>query len=111
LRALNVQLYMDDFGTGYSSLSYLHNFPIDVLKIDRSFVSRMGSEGQNSEIVRTILGLARNLNLRVVAEGIESPEQMRQLRRMGCHYGQGYFFSKPLDGLAIADLVEKAPQW
>jgi EAL domain-containing protein (putative c-di-GMP-specific phosphodiesterase class I) len=111
LRALNVQLYMDDFGTGYSSLSYLHNFPIDVLKIDRSFINRIGPEGQNSEIVRTILGLARSLNLRVVAEGIETPEQMRQLRRMGCHYGQGYLFSRPLDGPAIASLVDEWPQW
>jgi diguanylate cyclase (GGDEF)-like protein/PAS domain S-box-containing protein len=111
LRALNVQLYMDDFGTGYSSLSYLHNFPIDVLKIDRSFINRIGPEGQHSEIVRTILGLARSLNLEVVAEGIETAEQMKQLQLMGCHYGQGYLFSKPVDGQSIAALIEQWPQW
>jgi Amt family ammonium transporter len=96
LRALNVQLYMDDFGTGYSSLSYLHRFQIDTLKIDRSFVSAMGDRGENSEIVRTIVTLARNLGIDVIAEGVETPEQLAQLRALGCSQVQGYLFSGPL---------------
>ncbi len=96
LRALNVQLHMDDFGTGYSSLSYLHRFQIDTLKIDRSFVSAMGDRGENSEIVRTIVTLARNLGIDVIAEGVETPEQLAQLRALGCEHVQGFFFSRPV---------------
>ena len=97
LRALGVQLAMDDFGTGYSSLSYLHRFPINTLKIDRSFITRMVENNENAEIVRTISGLAQNLGMDVVAEGVETREQLEILRALGCKYGQGYFFSKPLD--------------
>jgi diguanylate cyclase (GGDEF)-like protein/PAS domain S-box-containing protein len=97
LRALGVQLAMDDFGTGYSSLSYLHRFPINTLKIDRSFITRMVENNENAEIVRTISGLAQNLGMDVVAEGVETREQLDILRALGCQYGQGYFFSKPLD--------------
>ena len=97
LRELGVQLAMDDFGTGYSSLSNLHRFPINTLKIDRSFITRMVENNENAEIVRTISGLAQNLGMDVVAEGVETREQLNILRALGCKYGQGYFFSKPLD--------------
>jgi diguanylate cyclase (GGDEF)-like protein/PAS domain S-box-containing protein len=103
LRALGVQLAIDDFGTGYSSLSYLHRFPIDTLKIDRSFVTRMSENNENTEIVRTIIVLAQNLGMDVVAEGVETNEQLFLLQKLGCENGQGYFFSKPVN----ADGAEK----
>jgi len=96
LRALGISISMDDFGTGYSSLSYLHSFPIDVLKIDRSFVGRMTEGDQPLQIVRTIIELARVLNIDVVAEGIETSEQYHLLRELGCRFGQGYLFAKPM---------------
>ncbi|MDQ3819219.1 MAG: EAL domain-containing protein, partial [Acidobacteriota bacterium] len=97
LRALGPRVSMDDFGTGYSSLSHLRRFPIDTLKIDRSFVNQMTEDVENAEIVRTIVGLAQNLGMDLVAEGVETPEQVEMLKSLGCEYGQGYFFSKPLD--------------
>jgi diguanylate cyclase (GGDEF)-like protein/PAS domain S-box-containing protein len=97
LRALGVELSIDDFGTGYSSLSYLHRFPVSTLKIDRSFVSRMDGNNENAEIVRTIIMLARNLDMNVVAEGVETEEQVAQLRALKCEYAQGFLFSKPVD--------------
>lgn len=111
LKALNIQLYIDDFGTGYSSLSRLHQFPIDALKIDRSFVSRMGDAGENGEIVQAIVTLAHNLGMDVVAEGIETNMQLAQLRGRCCEYGQGYFFSKPLNRQAAEQLMINLPQW
>lgn len=96
LCALGVLVSTDDFGTGYSSLSYLHHFPFERLKIDRSFVGRMDTEEKSEEIVRTILTLAENLHLEVVAEGIENEKQFDQLCKLGCHFGQGYLFSKPV---------------
>jgi diguanylate cyclase (GGDEF)-like protein/PAS domain S-box-containing protein len=96
-RALGVKLSMDDFGTGYSSLSYLHRLPINTLKIDRSFVSQMTSDGDSVEIVKTITLLAKNLSLDVVAEGIETEEQLQILLDLSCEYGQGYLFAKPLN--------------
>ena len=103
LRSLGVKLAIDDFGTGYSSLSYLHRFPIDTLKIDRSFVTRMSENNENVEIVRTIVVLAQNLGMDVVAEGVETNEQLVILQKLGCENGQGYFFSKPVN----ADGAEK----
>ena len=105
LRALGVQLSIDDFGTGYSSLSYLHRFPINYLKIDRSFVSRMTETSDNAEIVRTIITLARNLGMEVIAEGVETPEQNQQLKALGCEYGQGYLFSRPVETAAVSVLL------
>ena len=95
LRNLGVRLAIDDFGTGYSSLSYLEQLPIDILKIDQSFVSRLGAEGEESVMVRTITQLAQALNLGIVAEGIELPEQVRELRELECPLGQGFFFARP----------------
>lgn len=110
LRSLGIRLAVDDFGTGYSSLGRLHHFPINVLKIDRSFVSRIGSEEGDSEIVETIVTLAHKLDLRVTAEGIETADQLAQLRQLNCEYGQGYFFSPPLDSEAAKALIRKNPQ-
>jgi EAL domain-containing protein (putative c-di-GMP-specific phosphodiesterase class I) len=97
LRELGVQLSIDDFGTGYSSLSYLQRFPIDTLKIDRSFVTQMMENEENLAIVRTIVALAQNLGMDVVAEGVETEDQLRLLRKLECENGQGYLFSTPLD--------------
>ena len=105
LKALGIQSHMDDFGTGYSSLSYLHHLPIDVLKIDRSFVSGTHSGVEKPEVVRTIMTIARDLDIDAIAEGIETAEQLAQLRALGCKYGQGYLFSKPLDSEAAGRLI------
>jgi len=105
LRALGTQVSIDDFGTGYCSLSYLHTFPLDVLKVDQSFVSRMGENGTNAEIVRTIVALAHNLGLKVVAEGVETAEDVERLSALGCEYGQGYYFAKPLPAEAATQLL------
>ncbi|MEO8647935.1 MAG: bifunctional diguanylate cyclase/phosphodiesterase, partial [Acidobacteriota bacterium] len=95
LKELGVQLSIDDFGTGYSSLSYLQRLPFDTLKIDRSFVYSVGEAGENSEILQTIISLAKNLKMRVIAEGIETESQLAVLQNLGCDYGQGYLMSKP----------------
>ena len=105
LRALGVRLSMDDFGTGYSSLSYLHRFPLNTLKIDRSFISQM-SASDKTAIVHTIILLAQNLGMNVIAEGVETSEQMELLRALNCDYGQGYLFSPPVDAAAVAELLQ-----
>ncbi len=97
LSAEGFRIYLDDFGTGYSSLSYLHRFPVDTLKIDRSFVMGMKPDGGGREIVRTIVALAQNLDLHVIAEGVETVLQRDTLRELQCEYAQGYMFSKPVD--------------
>jgi Amt family ammonium transporter len=102
LRKLGVRLCIDDFGTGYSSLSYLRRFGLDILKIDRSFVTDMLNNSESEEIVKTILSLGRNLRMKVVAEGVESHEQMNLLKSLGCEFAQGYLFSRPLDAAAVA---------
>ena len=111
LKALGIRLAIDDFGTGYSSLSRLHHFPIDELKIDRSFVSKIGADRDNLEITETILTLAQKLGVNVTAEGIETASQLAQLRELKCAYGQGYFFSRPLPCVAAEALIIASPQW
>ncbi len=106
LRALGVQLYIDDFGTGYSSLNYLHRLPINGFKIDRSFIRRMGVHGENQEIIRTILLLARDLHVEVIAEGIETELQLEQIKSLNCEYWQGYLFSKPVASEQTWALIE-----
>jgi diguanylate cyclase (GGDEF)-like protein/PAS domain S-box-containing protein len=109
LKELGIKISLDDFGTGYSSLSYLHRFPIDTLKIDRSFVMAMNMS-KNAEIVSTILTLAKNLGMDVIAEGVETREQMIQLTGMKCEYVQGYMLSKPMDGESMGKLIEETYQ-
>ncbi len=111
IKALGVQLSIDDFGTGYSSLSRLHRFPIDELKIDRSFVSKIGAGKGNLEITETILTLANKLGVSAIAEGIETAAQLAHLRELNCAYGQGYFFSQPLPKEAAEALIIAKPQW
>jgi len=107
LKALGIQLSIDDFGTGYSSLSYLHQFPVDTLKIDQSFVSRLDATSQNLEIVRTIVMLAHNLGMDVIAEGVETADQALQLRRLGCEFAQGFLYSRPVDPAAAMALLRR----
>lgn len=115
LEEMQVQLYLDDFGTGYSSLSRLHRLPLNALKVDRSFTH--GLEGTpaerqaNEEIVRTIVTLARSLGVQVVAEGVETHAQLAALRALGCDYGQGYLFSRPVESAAARELLLADPRW
>lgn len=111
LKELHIKVCVDDFGTGYSSLSYLHKFPIDTLKIDKSFVQDMGRNRHNLEIVRTIAVLAQNLRLDVIAEGVETPEQLAQLRAIGCGYAQGFLFSRPLTADSVRHLLAENRVW
>ena len=105
LRALGVGLQIDDFGTGYSSLSYLQRFDADALKIDRSFIAKLDSP-ESAELVRTIITMAHNLGMRVVAEGVETVEQREALTTLGCEYLQGYLFSRPLEAAEAAGFLE-----
>ncbi|HYY96234.1 MAG TPA: EAL domain-containing protein, partial [Pyrinomonadaceae bacterium] len=109
LKALGIELQLDDFGTGYSSLSYLHRFPVGALKIDRAFVSRIGPSGANSEIARAIATMAHSLGMGVVGEGVETEEQLAELKAMGCECAQGNFFAEPLDAAAAESLMTSAP--
>jgi diguanylate cyclase (GGDEF)-like protein len=111
LRQLGIRLAIDDFGTGYSSLSYLERFPVDVLKIDRSFVSGLSIGGDRSVLARAIVELGRALGLDVVAEGIERTDQAARLRELGCRLGQGYLFARPLAPAAMETLLARPPAW
>ncbi len=111
IKALGILLAIDDFGTGYSSLSYLHRFPLDTLKIDRSFISGVSDTGEGMEIAQTIMPMAKNLRLDVIAEGVETIEQVALLKKLQCKYAQGYFFSKPLAAAEVVELLEGAPVW
>lgn len=111
LKHLGVQLSIDDFGTGYSSLSYLQRLPFDTLKIDRSFVKNVGVSGENSEILQTIISLAKNLRMRVIAEGIETESQLAVLRNLGCDYGQGFLIAKPKAVDETERLLYARPNW
>jgi len=105
LRKLGVRLCIDDFGTGYSSLSYLRRFSPDILKIDRSFVSDMLNNSESQEIVKTVLSLGNNLGMNVIAEGVETSEQVRKLQLLGCEFAQGYFFSRPIEAAAVEKVL------
>ena len=111
LRAMGVRIDLDDFGTGYSSLSYLHQFPIDTLKIDRSFIARLGTTGEGVEIVNTILALAQSLDMEVVAEGVETAQQLELLKQLHCSYAQGYHLSRPVDSEHFAALLGERRSW
>lgn len=111
LNRIGTQLSIDDFGTGYSSLSYLHRLPFDTLKIDRSFVYSVGENGENSEILQTIISLAKNLKMKVIAEGIETESQLRLLRNLGCDFGQGFLMSKPLPKDQAETLLYQKQIW
>ena len=106
LKELNIKVHMDDFGTGYSSLGYLHKFPLDALKIDRSFVQDMCDNEWAMEIVKTIISMAHNMKMEVIAEGVEAVNQLEELRKLKCDFYQGYLFSKPLDKKDMAVLLE-----
>ena len=111
LRERQIQLSIDDFGTGYSSLSYLHSFPLNILKVDRSFVQRMTDSSEGSGLVPLIINIAHSLGLTVVAEGIETAQQLAQLKALNCDCGQGYLFSKPLTVEQATELIVKTPPW
>jgi diguanylate cyclase (GGDEF)-like protein len=107
LRQLGVHIWVDDFGTGYSSLSYLHRFPVDGLKIDKSFVDALSGGAQGVAMIRTILNLAFNLGVDVIAEGIETAQQAEQLLRLGCMRGQGYLFSRPMRPTRVVEMLQE----
>ncbi len=126
LREMGIELSIDDFGTGYSSLGHLYNFPISVLKIDRSFISLMSANNKNLEIIEIIITLAHKLGVDVLAEiitlahklgvdvlaeGVETKEQLALLKKLNCEYGQGHFFSVPLSSSAAEALIMENPQW
>jgi EAL domain-containing protein (putative c-di-GMP-specific phosphodiesterase class I) len=103
---MGVQLALDDFGTGYSSLSYLRRFPIDALKIDRSFVQEITSESNDAPIIRAVISMGTSIKLRVVAEGVETQEQLAFLQAHHCDEGQGYYFSPPVVAQQFAELLK-----
>jgi diguanylate cyclase (GGDEF)-like protein len=111
LKQIGVQLSIDDFGTGYSSLSHLHRLPFDTLKIDRSFVYSVGESGENSEILQTIISLAKNLKMKIIAEGIETESQLALLQFLGCDYGQGYLLAKPQPKEAAEKMLYEKSHW
>jgi EAL domain-containing protein (putative c-di-GMP-specific phosphodiesterase class I) len=105
IRALGVELSIDDFGTGYSSLAYLKRFPVQCLKIDRAFIRDLGQDADSAAIVRAIVALGHGLNMRIVAEGVETEVQLAMLRELGCDEFQGYLFARPLDAPAVTALL------
>jgi EAL domain-containing protein (putative c-di-GMP-specific phosphodiesterase class I) len=111
VKSLGIELVLDDFGTGYSSFSYLHNVPIDALKIDRSFIWKIGVDENSNKIVQSIIRLSHKLGMYAIAEGVETVEQFAQLKKCGCEYGQGYLFAKPLNSAAAWELIASKPIW
>jgi EAL domain-containing protein (putative c-di-GMP-specific phosphodiesterase class I) len=111
LKALGVQLVVDDFGTGYSSLTYLRRFPVDSLKVDRSFVQGIGTDASDTAIASAIVALAHNLGLSAVAEGVEDGTQLAELRRLGCDRAQGFLMARPAPGDEIGALLAERRRW
>jgi diguanylate cyclase (GGDEF)-like protein len=111
LRGLGVRMYLDDFGTGYSSLGQLHRLSLDAIKIDRSFVMRMTEGPMHWQLVHTVRNLARNIGVTVIAEGVETAEQLAELRELGCESAQGYLFSRPVPADEMARMLEEDPRW
>jgi EAL domain-containing protein (putative c-di-GMP-specific phosphodiesterase class I) len=111
LRALGVGVHLDDFGTGYSSLQYLHELPLDAIKIDRRFIARLGRESRDGQVATTIRELARNIGVPVIAEGVETNEQLALVRGLGCEYAQGYLFSHALPPEEVSELLRSNPSW
>jgi diguanylate cyclase (GGDEF)-like protein len=111
LRDRGIQLSIDDFGTGYSSLSYLHRLPVDTLKIDQSFVRRMDTQSGNMGLVPAIINMAHTLGIDAIAEGVETLQQLEQLRLLNCDFGQGFFFGQAINSQAATDLMRSNPQW
>jgi len=109
LHRMGVELSLDDFGTGYSSLAYLKRFPVGKLKIDRSFVNDLETDPDDWAIASTIVSMGRSLRMTVLAEGVETTEQLALLRKMGCDMAQGYLFSRPVSAAAMADLLRRQP--
>jgi EAL domain-containing protein (putative c-di-GMP-specific phosphodiesterase class I) len=110
LRAMGVDIHIDDFGTGYSSLSYLQSLPIDALKIDRSFINKLTVQGNNQEIITSIISLAKSLNFEVIAEGVETDHQLDQIKEMNCQFGQGFLIARPMPPAAIDAWIETERQ-
>jgi EAL domain-containing protein (putative c-di-GMP-specific phosphodiesterase class I) len=106
LRSQTIKIYLDDFGTGYSSLSYLLHFPVDVLKIDMSFVEWMHIDEQSEHIVKSVIDMAHNMKMKVVAEGVSEEEHIKMLKKWNCDYVQGYFYSKPLPAKNAVDYIK-----
>jgi diguanylate cyclase (GGDEF)-like protein len=111
LKQRQIKLIMDDFGTGYSSLSYLHSFPFNALKIDKSFVKRMQENKENMGLVPAMIGIANSMGMSAIAEGVETQEQLAQLRSLNCNFAQGYLFSKPIEQQLVIKLLAVSPQW
>ena len=111
LKALGTSLILDDFGTGYSSLSYLTRLPLDVLKVDRSFIDGLGTETRDTGITEAIVGMANALSLRVTGEGVETELQLSELQRLGCHAVQGFFFSRPVPAARVTEILEEGQAW
>ncbi|MBD2528597.1 EAL domain-containing protein [Nostoc flagelliforme FACHB-838] len=111
LKQRKIKLIMDDFGTGYSSLSYLHSFPLDALKIDKSFVNRMQDNKENMGLVPAMIGIANSMGMSAIAEGVETQEQLDQLRSLNCNFAQGYLFSRPIEQQLVLELLAASPQW
>ena len=105
LRERSIGLSIDDFGTGYSSLSYMHSFPVSSLKIDRSFVQRLDGNPENLGLIPAIISIAKTMGMSAIAEGIETTQQLNQLKTLGCDFGQGYLFSKPVEAQRATELV------
>ena len=111
LREREIQLSLDDFGIGYSSLSYLHSFPVDTIKVDKSFVGCLEDNDKNLGLVPAIMCIAKTMGMSVIAEGIETPDQLKHLRNLKCDYSQGYLFSRPLEAKKVIDLIKSSPRW